>query len=118
MVNDFRFKVGDLVILKVSIADCELWAKIGETRVPIVFVVTERVSQECYAGVQHNYLLGYADKKLNANDVEIHGLMADFDFAPIRAIADAAKDDKDERDHQRWIKQAGRRKADKAKLDS
>lgn len=54
---DAKFKVGELVMFKSAIADCESSCRIGSFRLPSHYMVVERHEMECPGGVQYGYAL-------------------------------------------------------------
>lgn len=59
---NFKFNIGDLVILKVGIEQSRLSALAGEAAMPMSFMICERQSQECPGGVQLHYVISEAGK--------------------------------------------------------
>lgn len=67
----FKFSVGELVITRGSIADCEMAAKAGHFRLPNHFTVSERHAVECPGGVQYYYAVRNGADHLRINEVEL-----------------------------------------------
>lgn len=57
MESKFKFKIGDLVYLKVGVQECLDCLKFGRTKFPTCHIVCERLCQECPGGIQLHYKL-------------------------------------------------------------
>lgn len=64
MESEFKFKIGDLVYMKCGINDCLVGLRVNTPKMPITFMVCERVSQECPGGVQLHYKLDQGESVL------------------------------------------------------
>jgi hypothetical protein len=60
---EFRFKIGDEVVFKQAQTEGLMAARVGRLQSPRVFIITERMWQECPGGVQLHYSFFARDEK-------------------------------------------------------
>lgn len=82
MNAEFKFKVGDLVVPKVSMENCKLYAafrsqsKKDRIVSPQIMVVNQRQMDECPGGTQYHYLCrlwveGQESRLVSFNEIEL-----------------------------------------------
>ena len=82
-MDEFKFKIGDLVTTRAAIAECEDGARVGQCRTPMRFVIVERRTQECPGGMQLHYMLARDGKSGLFNEIEVASI---DDWKPIASL--------------------------------
>lgn len=66
---DFKFKIGDIVYMRHSMADAFSHADFGDGRFPRSLIILERIAQECPGGIQRHYLVADDAGGIRCNEI-------------------------------------------------
>lgn len=96
-MNDFRFKIGDMVLVRVAVEKAALASKIGMPEMPNPFMISQRILIEDAYGTVRDYIVCGADGKGYPYGEEELMLLADFDCSELSRLIDDALDRATER---------------------
>jgi hypothetical protein len=94
----FKYKIGDIVILKVAAEEARARCAEGEQASPYRGMIVVRLLDECSGGVQRHYHVAFSNATTTHNEIEL-AAAADFDlpaeFARAYAVQKKRRDEPD-----------------------